>query len=387
MRYYVQHPIYLDCSLRCGYCFHSKEFGLGDLGGPGHTIEQYIRWRDTHLVDAEDIIMHLHGGEPSTPLNVAYICRLLHQATVERIDILTNGLGEWDNYHRLLQFADRFHRIGCTYHRKQMGKSKHLRARFEDTVFRLRDAGVPLYVKELLFTDMRDEIVEAKKYWQSRGIEFKVQDFKGSVRGEDFSEFERYTSADIDMVDEEYVHTGRTCCCVKGYKNVIIRGGWMAGDVLACWIDPTVIGNIQQNTFNPNYRIVLKEKEGRLDVEGVPKLYRGTYGRDRFYEAKKEDTDMAEPQNGQPAVPTQPQQQHVSMDALKAAILSGLTETSGSILFLCEQFRKLEAESNERGRLVQNLVAENEKLKARIAELEQPPGPVEKEAKANEPTQ
>lgn len=291
MKYYVQYPIFIDCNLRCEYCFHALEYSEGDIGGPGFTVKQYVEWRDTHLTDAEVIVMHLHGGEPSTPLNAAYIEALLRMATVERIDLLTNGLGDWREYKRLFQSPDRYRRVGLTFHRRVISDSPvHLR-KFEDNAKRVRDLGIPVYIKEMLFTDQRDEILMAREMWQSLGFEFKVQDFKGNVRGEDFTEFARYTRDDMDnVIDPEYVHTGLECGCLPGHQNVIIRGGWQAGDVLACWIDPTVVGSIQENTFKRGYRIALKPDEGRIEVEGVEKNYRGTYGRDRYYEHMTEDS-------------------------------------------------------------------------------------------------
>jgi len=289
MRYYVQYPIFFDCNLRCNYCFHTHEYIEGNYGGPGFTMQEYVDWRDTHLVDAEEIVMHLHGGEPSTTLNSAYVQALLRTATVERVDLLTNGLGERDAYERLLQDPARYKRVGLTFHRKMIVNNHDLLRRFEETAEWVRDQGVPVYIKELLFTDQREEIEMARAMWTARGFDFKVQDFKGNVRGEDFTEFTRYTQHDMDhVIDQEYVHTGRECGCLPDHKNVIIRGGWMAGDVLACWIDPTVVGSIQENTYDPGYRITLKPEEGRLDVEGVTKKYRGTYGRDRYYESLKE---------------------------------------------------------------------------------------------------
>lgn len=289
MKYYLQYPIFIDCNLRCEYCFHALEYSKGDIGGPGFTVKQYLTWRNTHLADAEEIVMHLHGGEPSTPLNAAYIEALLRMATRERVDLLTNGLGNWSEYKRLFQRPERYRRVGLTFHRRVIADDKVQLVKFQENAKRIQDTGIPVYIKEMLFADQRDEILMARDMWNALGFDFKVQDFKGNVRGEDFTEYSQYTRDDMEnLIDSEYVHTGLECACLPGHKNVIIRGGWQSGDVLACWIDPTVVGNIQENTYNPGYRIVLKPDEGRLDVEGVEKLYRGTYGRDRYYESLQE---------------------------------------------------------------------------------------------------
>lgn len=289
MRYYLQYPIFFDCSLQCDYCFHKHEYAAKNYGGPGFTMAQYVEWRDTHLAGAEEIVMHLHGGEPSTVLNSAYIDALLRTVSSERIDLLTNGLGDEESYSRLLRHASRYKRIGLTFHRRMIWGNRQLMRRFEATAERIQREVESVYIKELLFTDCRDEIEMAREMWQARGFDFKVQDFKGNVRGEDFSEFASYTRHDMEhVIDPEYVHEGEECGCLPGYKNVIIRGGWMSGDVLACWIDPTVVGSIQDNTYNPDYRICLDREAGRLDVRGVEKRYRGTYSRDRFVESARE---------------------------------------------------------------------------------------------------
>lgn len=295
MKYYVQYPIYLDCNLKCKYCFSYSEMTTGltsggdyvGKGGPNFTIDDYKKWRDTNLADAEEILLHPHGGEPTTPLNIDFVVQLFESLDRERFEMLTNGLGEKEAYERLLPFKDRMWRVGFTYHRKVIGKNKELTKKFTKNVLMLRDWGFSVYVKELLFIDLKPQIISAKQVWNARGIDYKIQDFKGYERGEDFSEFEKYQIEDINLLDPEYVKTSNECYCLAGYKNVLIRGGWMAGDILACWIDPTVIGNIQDNTFNPNYRLTLTE-EG-LEVEGVPKVYKGTYGKDRYWEEKSKD--------------------------------------------------------------------------------------------------
>ena len=288
MKYYVEYPITLDCRLGCHYCFHADHRKECILGGPQFEAWKYARWRDTHLRDAKDIIIHFHGGEPSTPLNVALIERVVPHLTIERVDMLTNGLGKDAEYDRLLALPVKWNRVGFTYHRPMIGTDPKRTAIYHRNLMRFRDAGIQVFAKELLFVEFRESIRRAKKHWEKMGIPFKVQDYKGSLRGEDFTDFSQYTKSDMALIDAEYKHpaTGE-CACRAGYKPVLIRGGWQDGDVVGCWIDPCVVGNIHDNTYSPGYRVVIDPAKGKTDVQGVPKVYRGTFADDRWLDNQK----------------------------------------------------------------------------------------------------
>ena len=108
----------------------------------------------------------------------------------------------------------------------------------------------------------------------------KIQDFQ-ALDGSppDYSHYE------ISLVSNEYKHKGQYCSCWEGWKSIQIRGYDIGkGDVLACWLDPKIIGNIKNNTFNPNFKVYIDQLLGRRNVVGVPIKYndRGTYNRDRI---------------------------------------------------------------------------------------------------------
>ena len=296
MKYFIQYPGFLVCNLRCPYCFHHKELTTGlssggdmvGLGGPNFSVEEYITWRDTHLKDAEEIVIHFHGGEPTMPVNINYITKFLSKSSVEKVDVLTNGLGPEESYHQLIALKSRIYRVGFTYHRTVIGDKPELRKKYIENVLLLKRAGLPIYVKEMLMIDHRSAIKANKRFWDMMSVPVKIQDFKGYVRGEDFTELQRYTIDDINLLDPEYLKKGDTCTCLPGYRQIMIRGGWMAGDVLGCWIDPVVIGNIKDNTYNPNYKVEIKKVPGgKQVVTGVPKIYKGTYEGDRYYDNLK----------------------------------------------------------------------------------------------------
>lgn len=287
MKYYIGFPISLHCNLRCSYCFNKEFYQYIDnrIGtnkwrdNRSFTFEDYRKWRDKHLNNATDIIMHLFGGEPFCSQNTEDVFSILDFMDKERIDILSNGICESSIIQRLEKYKYKFHRIGFTYHREFMD-NKALQAKFEQNVLLVKQMGIPVYVKELLIKKYRDSIIENKRYWLSKGVSVKIQDFKGKDRGISREEYGKYTDLDRLLIDQEYKHD-KICSCLSGYKNLFIRGFdmmdiWEKGaDVIACWHFPTIIGNIIEDWFNTDYTIV-RNFDGKMFVKGTPLLFRGT---------------------------------------------------------------------------------------------------------------
>jgi organic radical activating enzyme len=295
MKYFIQYPGYLVCNLRCPYCFHIKELTTGltsggeqvGCGGPNFTIDEYLKWRDTHLKDREEIVIHFHGGEPTLKANIDLITSFYKSTQEEKLDVLSNGTGPIDNYNKLIDLKPFIFRIGFTYHRKVIGNKPELRKLFVDRVLKIKKAGISLYVKEMLFKEEKQEILANQRFWSSLQVPFKIQDFKGYTQGEDFTELHNYTIDDLNLIDKEYIKQGTTCSCLPGYRQIMIRGDWQAGDILGCWIDPIVVGNIKENTYNPNYKVEMSPYAQKSFVTGVPKIYKGTYDGDRYYDNLK----------------------------------------------------------------------------------------------------
>jgi pyruvate-formate lyase-activating enzyme len=280
MKYFLAYPISKSCNLRCYYCYHTEHFESNFDEKQRFTFKDYIRFRDTHLKDAEEIIVHFHGGEPFLKGNSNTICSFLRNTKMEKADLLTNGLQDKANYEKLLPLKDRIHRIGITFHRKIIGGVKSYVQKYEDNVKWMHSQGIPIYVKELMLPEFRDEIKAYKRYWKSLGIPYKIQDFRGVDRGFSRETYKEYEAIDILMVDSEYKHGGDYCSCMKGYKNILIRGGWMSGSIIACFEDPKCVGSLLDNTYNPNYKICRDTKLGRINIMGVPEVYLGTFKRD-----------------------------------------------------------------------------------------------------------
>jgi len=281
MKYYIQYPISLDCQLSCSYCFLNYDRKTYGLREPKFKIDDYIKWRDTHLKDAEDIVIHFAGGEPFTNINTSKIVEFIKNTDNENIDLLSNGLSPLNNYEKLISFHNRIKRIGFTYHRKLIDDNYELKTKFIHNVLFMHNCGFKVYVKELLFEEDITSILENKAKWISVGIDFKIQDFKGYNGGSDFTELKQYSNETRLLIDDEYLKNPFECQCSKGYKNIIIRGGWSDGDILACWKDPVVIGNIIDNTYDPNYLVI--NTDNGMDVKGPEKIYRGEHKKDQYY--------------------------------------------------------------------------------------------------------
>jgi len=293
MRYFVAYPISFDCDLHCDYCFHSNRHTTnydGSQGDSRDTVPQrkftffdWAKFRDTHLSGADDILVHFHGGETFLPTNANTISAFMRSTTKERADFLTNGLQNPESYRTMEKYAPRIHRIGMTFHRKVIEGVPELVERFDRNAELIRSiVGDRLYIKELLFAGTREVLLQAKKAWEAKGYRYKIQDFKGGDRGRDFGEWRKYTAEDMLAIDSEYKRGGDECACVRGYTNILIRGGWNDGDVLACFEDPTVVGSLQRNEYHHGYRVVKDFQAGRIDVQGVPKDYKGSYDRDLY---------------------------------------------------------------------------------------------------------
>jgi hypothetical protein len=234
--------------------------------------------------------MELHGGEMSYEGNKQLTLDIIDKSDKEKFSLQTNGLGEREFYEELEKRKNKIERIGFTYHRAMIGNDINLTERFGHNVRAVKGMGINVYVKELLFPERKDAILKNKKFWELQNVEFRIQDFKG----EGGYGAPRYTNDDVALIHPEYQHiVGEQCACRVGYKNIIIRGYDAiayahGGDVLACWHDPTVIGNINNSWYNPNYAIN-RLQDNTVDVAVAQKLYRGNYPRDMYmpgYETK-----------------------------------------------------------------------------------------------------
>jgi hypothetical protein len=291
MKYFIGFPISWNCNLRCVYCFNQEFFNYIDknIGQNKWRSErpfsllEYRQWKETHLKNRKEIILHLFGGEPFCQENVQDVYHIIDFMDEEKIDLLSNGICDVQRLIDLKKYKDKIHRVGFTYHRELLRDKIHLTTQFNDNVMFVKDMGINVYVKELLRVQWRDEILKTKRYWLQNGITFKLQDFKGVDRGISHEEYLKYTPIDRALIDPEYKH-GPICACLRGYTNLFIRGFDMAdvwklgGDIIACWHDPVVVGNIKENWYHAGYQI--KNMRHGVEVQLVPKIYRGDHFHD-----------------------------------------------------------------------------------------------------------
>ena len=270
MKYLVHYPIYFDCNLHCDYCFHKEYFQTYmKIPKTRFNISHWNKFRDTHLVDAEEIIMNMYGGETFLETNTNIITHFIKYSKNEKLDLLTNGLVDMENYKKLVPFVDRVNRIGFTFHRKTINNVPSLIKTYEDNLTFMRDKGFAVYVKEILFPEFRYEILEDRKKWKEKGFEVKIQDFRQDGNKHSNERFDQIP-LDAIIIDQEYLHHGNICSCMKGYKNIIIRQGWdesSHGDIIACWHDVKELGNIIDNSYDPNYEIIRDYNLGKIVVK------------------------------------------------------------------------------------------------------------------------
>lgn len=252
MKYYVSFPIFFDCDLRCYYCFSADSMKTNMPPVRTVTVTDYNRFKDKFLADAEEIVVELTGGESFLPINTAAIINFIKRTTTERIELQTNGIQPVEMYKSLLPFKDRLLRIGFTYHRKMIHNVSSYRKTFASNVLMMKDLGFLVYVKELLFHEERDAILEHKRTWESLQVEFKIQDFKGANLGVSKEAVEDYTAEDWSLITPEYCRNISDCRCKEGYKQLIIMRD---GSVISCYVIPDIVGHIIECTYSPNHYV------------------------------------------------------------------------------------------------------------------------------------
>jgi hypothetical protein len=252
VHYYIGYPIYIACDLQCNYCFYkNNNFATGDIGKIGITVNEYKAFRNTHLQDAESILVEFCGGETFHSMNIPVIENFLDNTTDEQIDILTNGIQPEQVYLDFInKYKSRIFRMGFSHHRTMLsGMQEEL---FQKNVKAVANTGVNVYVKEILMPGTDTD------FSRDDNISVLVQDFKGYF-DKHFNNFNRPKwSYEKDLlVSGEYKKTVFCeCTCKPNRKNILITSKWNDGDIIACWNDQVVVGNIKDNAYNKDYSVV-----------------------------------------------------------------------------------------------------------------------------------
>jgi hypothetical protein len=257
LKYYVSFPIFYDCDLRCYYCFSADSMRTNMPPPRQVTVSHYNAFREKFLADAEEIVVELNGGESFLPMNNAAVLNFIRRTETDKIELQSNGLQPGDMYKSLIPFKERILRLGFTYHRKMIHTVPSFRETYKNNVLMMRDLGFPIYVKEILFPEEREAIRENKAHWESLGVDFKVQDFKGSFLGSSGEQLSEYSPEDYVLLSNEYVRNQSDCRCKKGYKQLLVMRD---GSILACYVIPDVVGNMIEGTYSPNYYVSFVSK-------------------------------------------------------------------------------------------------------------------------------
>jgi hypothetical protein len=264
-----------------------------DIYPLGFTVQDYIKFRDTHLTDAEEIIIHFHGGEPFYKENLALIKEFQDNTTMEQFDFLTNGLysSEYANpVHPILDF-ERVNRIGFTWHYAEHRMPDRHESQLVYNIKRLAEHySDRIYVKLLLVpggTQSKYDggisiLHERLEYCKINfpNVKVKIQ----TMQALDSTPL-NFSDEEWNLVSDEYIHDSDYCMCKKGYRTFNIRGyDRYSGEIVACWFDPKIIGSIQRNELDKNYLVLIDPSLCRTNVIGGEYGYgaTGTYPRDRI---------------------------------------------------------------------------------------------------------
>jgi len=271
-----------------------EEYDIKYRKTPPFTNEDFVKWRDKWLPDHDWFLVELQGGECSHPKCQDVIFRIIETLGANektKFQLQSNGVGDREFYVKLLRYKGLIDRIGFTYHRDELNNVERrggeecdrLNKVFEDNVELMVNSGINFYIKEILLLQYKEDILKNKKYWESRGVEFRIQDYKtNNGRAVDSPRISmRMTESDRKLIDPEYTHNNSTCGCREifgEYTNIIIRGyDYYAGDVIACWHNPIPVGNIKDDWYRGGY-IIRRDLRGMIEIlyEEAPPLLTST---------------------------------------------------------------------------------------------------------------
>jgi hypothetical protein len=121
----------------------------------------------------------------------------------------------------------------------------------------MKNLGFPIYVKEILFHEDREAILENKAHWENLGVEFNMQDFKGSYLDISGEGVPSYTPEDQVLISSEYIRNIRDCRCKNGYTQLIVMRD---GSIIPCYVLQEVIGNMVDGTYKPGYHVRMVDR-------------------------------------------------------------------------------------------------------------------------------
>ena len=232
---YIAIFLSLACNLKCRYCINY--FEEGKFAKKHLTGEDWIKGLN-RIVSREDIPVTLQGGEPSLHKDFIYILNNIKPEL--NIDILTNLQFDEDEFIRSvnpkrIKRKSAYASIRVSYHPETMQLDPLIKK-----VLKLQNNGFSAGIWGVMHPAQEMEILRAKEYCISLGIDFRMKEFLGEYDGKIYGTY-RYKGA----------------CDKKFTRNVLCRTTELIigsyGDIYRChsdlYEDRKSIGNILNENF------------------------------------------------------------------------------------------------------------------------------------------
>lgn len=175
---YIAVFLTLACNLKCSYCInHFGKDGFVKERLSGEKLAAGIN----RIRSRYDLPITLQGGEPTLHKDFAYIVN--HIKPELNIDLLTNLQFNADDFMKNIS-PDRIKRdapyasIRVSYHPETMELKPLV-----EKVLKLQNAGYSIGIWGVMHPSQEKEILEAQKYCQGLGIDFRFKEFLGEYQG------------------------------------------------------------------------------------------------------------------------------------------------------------------------------------------------------------
>ena len=175
---YIATFLSLTCNLRCSYCinyFEEGRFGKRHISG-----EEWVRGLN-RIVSRDDLPISIQGGEPSLHKDFIYILNNIKPEI--NIDILTNLQFDEDEFIQKLdpnriKRKSHYASIRVSYHPETMKLEPLIKK-----VLKLQDNGFSIGIWGVMHPAQEHDILRAKEYCASLGIDFRTKEFLGEYKG------------------------------------------------------------------------------------------------------------------------------------------------------------------------------------------------------------
>lgn len=232
---YIAVFLSLLCNLRCSYCINYFE--------KGKFVKKHLSGKDwikglNRIISRDDLPITLQGGEPSLHKDFIYILNNIRPDL--NIDILTNLQFDEDEFilkvnPERIKRKSPYASIRVSYHPETMKLEPLVKK-----ILKLLDRGFSVGIWGVMHPTQETEILRAKEYCTSIGIDFRIKEFLGEYGGRMYGTY-RYEGA----------------CEKKFTKKVLCKTTELIigsnGDIYRCHSDlyegRNPIGNILSENF------------------------------------------------------------------------------------------------------------------------------------------